>query len=198
MNLIKNNVIREIISWCLYLGGAVLIAFVISRYIIVHAQVVSGSMESTIMTYDKVIGFRLAYVLSEPQRGDIIMFHPPDGVTPRRSELTDYNNGTIEENETDVPYVKRIIGLPGDTIDIKDGLVYINGAEEPYDESAYLRVTPIRSFGPFEVPEDMYFVMGDNRNNSSDSRHWRNTFVPRESIISRIFVRIYPNPSLLR
>ena len=99
-----------------------------------------------------------------PERGDIVLF------------------------KRDIPdskvYAKRIVGLPGDTIEIKHGVTYING--EALEEK-YLRETPDdEDFGPFNVPEDSYFMMGDNRNNSYDSRYWDEHFVPRKSIISKV------------
>ncbi|MDR1704406.1 MAG: signal peptidase I [Clostridiales bacterium] len=175
----KREVIREIISWILWLAGAVVLALIVNRTVIVNAEVISGSMETTIMTGDKVLGNRLAYVFSEPKRLDVIVFRFPD-------------------NRDELPYVKRIIGMPGETVTISEGLIYINGSDVPLDESVYLHEKMNGSFGPYEVPEGSYFVLGDNRNNSIDSRAWRNKYVPKEDILGKVFMRFYPKINLIK
>ena len=101
------------------------------------------------MQGDRIFGNRLAYVMTDPKRYDIIIFKYPD--------------------DTSKTFIKRIIGLPGETVEIKDGNVYINGSETPLDDSFCAEETE-GGFGPYVVPEDSYFVMGDNRANSIDSR----------------------------
>ena len=85
--------------------------------------------------------------------------------------------------------MKRVIGLPGETVEIKGGEVYIDGEvlEEPY-----LDVETIGDFGPYEVPEESYFMMGDNRNDSQDSRYWNNTFVKRNKILGKVYFTYLP------
>lgn len=171
----KFNLKEEIISWIQILVTAALIAFVLNRFIIANSRVPSASMENTIMTHDRVIGSRLSYHFSDPERGDIVIFYFPDDVTEKTY------------------YVKRIIGLPGDIIDIKDGHVFLNGSEEPLEEP-YLKddmETPEELH--FEVPEDCYFMMGDNRNFSSDARFWDNTYVKREKIVAKVLFRYFPS-----
>jgi signal peptidase I len=110
---------------------------------------------------------KAAYFFSDPQRGDIIIVHPP--IDPQKE------------------YVKRLIGLPGDTIEIKNKLVYVNGValNEPY-----IKETPYYTMGSFRVPDDSYFVMGDNRNNSFDSHYgWT---VTREDIVGEVWLRYWP------
>lgn len=118
------------------------------------------------MPGDDLFGFRLAYQFSEPKRGDIIIFKYPD-----------------DEEEK---YVKRIIGLPGETVRISNAKVYIDDSETPLQEE-YLKDEWTVATGPFEfqVPEGCYFVMGDNRNDSWDARYWDNTYVAREKIIGK-------------
>ena len=128
-------------------------------------------MESTIMKGDHLIGLRLAYQFSKPERGDVVIFPFPDN--------------------TNVNYVKRIIGMPGETVEIYDGNVYIDG--ERLDESGYLTVTTEGECGPFVVPEGSYFMMGDNRNYSLDSRYWENKFVKEDDIIAKVMFRYYPS-----
>ena len=138
---------------------------------IVNAQIPSGSMENTIMTGDRVIGNRFAYSFSDPQRFDIIIFRYPD-----------------DERQL---FIKRIIGLPGETVEIRDGKIYLNGSDEPL-EDVQTKETMVGSFGPYTVPENSYFVMGDNRNDSKDSRYWTNTFVTKDEILGKAIFRYWP------
>lgn len=164
---------KEIISWLQVIITAALIAFFVNGFLIANSRVPSASMENTIMTGDRVIGSRLSYrFFEEPERGDVIIFRWPD-------------------NEK-ILFVKRIIGLPGDIVEIKEGRVYLNGSDEPLDEP-YLR-EPMYNEPPmgFVVPDDAYFVMGDNRNESLDARYWKNTFVYRDKIIAKVLFRYWP------
>ena len=161
---------KEIFEWVLTIAAAVMVALFINNFIIVNATVPTSSMEKTIMTNDRVIGLRFAYHSSEPERGDIIIFRFPD--------------------DEKILYIKRIIGMPGDTVEIHDGGVYIDGSllDEPY-----LKVTTEGEFGPYTVPEGHYFMMGDNRNNSADSRFWDNPFLEREKIVGKAVLRYWPS-----
>lgn len=114
----KPSALREIISWVLYFAVAIIAALLIKNYLIINANVPTGSMENTIMPGNRLIGNRLAYINSEPERGDIVIFKYPD-------------------NETET-YVKRVIGLPGETVTIENAKIYIDGADEPLEE-AYLK-----------------------------------------------------------
>lgn len=165
---------REVWEWIKIIVSAALIALFLDSCIIANSKVPSGSMENTIMTGDRVIGSRLSYKFGDPERGDIVIFKFPD-------------------NE-DIYYVKRIIGMPGDTVDIVDGQVYLNGSAEPLEEP-YIR-EPMIPEEPmhFEVPEDSYLMLGDNRNYSSDARRWKNTYVKRDKIIAKVMFRYFPKP----
>ena len=154
---------------------AVGVAFFINSFILVNATVPSGSMQNTLMPGDRFFGNRLAYITSDPERFDIIVFHYPD--------------------DESVLYVKRIIGLPGETVEIKNGKVYIDGAETPLDDS-FIPEPMKGSFGPYTVPEGSYFMLGDNRNNSWDSRKWTNTFVKKEKIVGKAMFRYWPLTSI--
>ena len=157
--------IRDVFGTVIF---AVIIFFVLQSTI--QSFIVNGpSMENSFSNGDRllVLKYRVAYLLQEPERGDITIFHPPIN---------------LKED-----YIKRIIGMPGDTIEIKKGSVYVNGfkLDEPYvkESSRYsLKLT--------EVPENQYFVLGDNRNNSSDSHNgWT---VPSENIIGKAWILIWP------
>lgn len=166
---------QEILSWILIIIVAAAIAFVLNNFIIANSKVPSGSMENTIMTGDRVIGSRLTYHFSDPKRGDIAIFHFPDDPTGK------------------IYYVKRIIGLPGDTIDIVDGKVYLNGSKTPLDEPYIQEEMEAEPPAHYEVPENSYFMMGDNRNHSADARRWTNTYVSRDKIIAKVLFRYFPS-----
>ncbi|MEI3048193.1 MAG: signal peptidase I [Roseburia inulinivorans] len=160
-------------SWVIPFAIALVAALLIKNFLIINADVPTGSMENTILPGDRFIGNRLAYVFGEPERGDIVVFRYPD-----------------DESEI---YVKRVIGLPGDTIDIEDGKIYINGSAEPLQED-YLKEEWTVATGPytFEVPEGSYFMMGDNRNDSWDARYWSNTYVTKDKILGKALFTYWP------
>ena len=163
------------LDWGITIGIALAVVLFINFVIIVNSTVPTGSMETTIMSHSRMLGFRVAYWFSEPKRGDVIVFRFPDDP----SEL----------------FVKRIIGLPGETVEIIDGKTYINGnlLEEDYINDDYrLMDLTYEDYGPYEVPENSYFMMGDNRGNSRDSRVWNNTFVKRDAIIGKAWLCYWP------
>lgn len=173
----KKGFFSGLFEWVRIIVFAVVIALLINHFLIANALIPSGSMETTIMTGDRIIGLRTSYWFSEPERGDIVIFKYPDD----ESKL----------------FIKRVIGLPGDKVEIVEGKVYINDSTEPLAEP-YLTVEPKGSFGPYEVPEGSYFMLGDNRNVSKDSRYWDNTFVKEEKIIAKAFFRYYPSFHLIK
>ncbi len=153
-----------------------LIAAALRTFVIFNAVVPTGSMEPTIMPGDRLVGSKLSYRFNEPERGDVITFPDPDG------------SGAY--------LVKRIVGLPGETVNIVNGKVYIGDSHVPLTEN-YVnpKEEPTGDFGPYTVPEDCYFVMGDNRNHSYDSRYWSVHFVERDNITSKITFRYHPKLS---
>jgi len=173
----KEKVIKEIKSTLITLAIIVVIAFVINSTLVTQAHVISGSMENTIMTGSRVVVNRTAYAFNEPERFDIIMFTAPS---------SDFSE----------PFIKRIIGLPNERVEIIDGLVFINGAVQPLDNS-FVKGDAWGNYGYFIVPDDSFFVLGDNWNGSSDSRHWANRFVPRDSIYGRVVLEFFPTPQIL-
>ena len=162
---------RELLINGLIIACAFVAVWLLDTFIIINAVVPSGSMENTIPSGARVIGSRLSYNDSTPERYDIVVFHYPDD----ESQL----------------FVKRVIGLPGETVTIIDGKVYINDETEPLDDS-FIAEPMEGSFGPYVVPEGCYFMMGDNRNNSLDSRYWVNTFVAEDKILGKALFVWYP------
>lgn len=165
---LRKRLIREVLAWTW-----VLAAFLLIHGTLVHGRVIpSPSMERTILVGDHVLVSRFGYdaeipftgwhvsLWRDPERQHVIIFRGPHPGAPE--------------------YVKRVIGVPGDTVEIRAGAAWVNG--RPLDEP-YLEGTPDRSenFGPVQVPPASYFVMGDNRNNSYDSRYWG--FVPRSAVV---------------
>jgi len=165
------SVAKELVSWVAVVFFAVGAALFINQVIIVNAMVPSGSMEDTIMTNDRIAAFRLSYVFSDPQRFHIVVFPFPD--------------------DESILFVKRIIGMPGEVVEIIDGQVFIDGSTEPLEDS-FVKGVPHGNSGPFEVPEGSYFMLGDNRNNSRDSRYWNNRFVERDQILGRVILKYFP------
>lgn len=153
------NLKKEIFSWVAMFVIAIGIAYLISNFILINAYVPTGSMKNTIPEKSRLIGLRLAYTFSDPERGDIIIFKNPDNP---------------DEN-----YVKRIIGLPGEKVVLRNNEIYVYGADgglehgplnEPYLQDK-LWMSQDEEY-VFHVPEDRYLVLGDNRNNSADARTW--------------------------
>ena len=144
---------REIFGWVKTVIIVVVIPMLLTRFVIISAKVPSGSMENTIMTGDRLIGARFLYWFDDPERGDIVLFQYP--VDP------------------DILYIKRCIGLPGETVELRNGKIYINGSETPLEEDYLKEEWTVKNDGlVFHVPDDCYLMLGDNRNNSSDSRYW--------------------------
>lgn len=152
----------EITSVC------ILIFLILHMFVIMFVYVPTASMEPTVPKGGRYILSRLAYMKSEPERGDIIGFYAPD--------------------EPDEIYLKRILALPGEMIRGENGIIYIN--DEPIQD--YTDIVFEEDFGPFKVPEGSYFVMGDNRNDSLDSRYWSNPFVDEEAIQGKLIFGFFP------
>lgn len=159
--------VKEILPYVLIIVAALLL----NTFIIINARIPSASMETTIMTGERVFGNRLAYKVSDPKRYEIAIFKFPDD----ESRL----------------FVKRVIGLPGDTIELRNGAVYINGVNDMENET-FISTNLGDDFGPYVVPEDCYFMMGDNRAHSNDSRFWDHTCVRKDQLVGRAGFRYWP------
>ena len=167
---------KEILSWVKTIIMAVILAFVVDTVFIVNATVPTGSMENTIMAGDRILALRTSYWFSDPERGDVVVFEDPDDPTGK----------TL--------YVKRIIGVGGDTVEVKDGEVLVNGQVQ---DEPYIKEITEGDFGPYHVPEGCYFMMGDNRNKSLDARFWENTYVEKDAILGKVVLRYYKDSKSL-
>ena len=174
------TILQELFSYIKILCIAIVLALFINHFVIVNASVPTGSMNNTIMEGDRLIGFRLAYTFSQPKRGDIIIFKYPDDPTQK--------------------FVKRVIGLPGDVVKIanENGTVNVYVNDEKLNEPYLKEAMRINQDYLFIVPNNSYFVMGDNRNDSKDSRFWDNTYVRFDQIVGKAIVRYYPSIKLLK
>lgn len=166
----KVKLIKEVLEWSRDIAIAIVIALLITRFVITHTVVPTGSMIPTIALKDHFIINRVPLYFTDPKAGDVVVFHH------------------------DKELIKRVIAVPGDLLDIKDGNVYINNEklEEPYlnePNSTYPFYMDDIEF-PLEIPEDMYFLMGDNRNYSEDSRYFG--MINRKEIYAKSGLRIWP------
>ncbi len=167
------KVLREILSTSLYLLGVLCAVYLVIHFVGQRTQVQGDSMEPKLSTEDNLIVDKISYRFHDPERFDIIVFP--------------------FQYEKDTFYIKRIIGLPGETVQIdEEGNILIDGEilEESYGKEVIMN--PGRAYEPVELGEDECFVMGDNRNNSTDSREPSVGNIKREDIIGRAWLRIWP------
>jgi signal peptidase I len=162
----------EIVAWFKTLASAAVYATLIVTFGFQVARVEGLSMAPTLADQDRLIVNKLTYRLGAPRRGDIVMLYYP--LNPDKS------------------FVKRVIAEEGDTVRIVDGRVYVNDVPMR-DDFVAPEYRSHDDFGPTVIPEGYYFVMGDHRNNSSDSRHWG--FVPKKYIIGKVQLRWWPIPT---
>jgi signal peptidase I len=162
----------EFVAWVKTLASAAVYATLIVTFGFQVARVEGQSMAPTLADQDRLIVNKLAYRLADPQRGDIVMLYYP--LNPDKS------------------FVKRVIAEEGDAVRIVDGRVYVNDVPLR-DEYVPPEYRSHDDWGPQVIPEGYYFVMGDHRNNSSDSRHWN--FVPKKYIIGKVQIRWWPVPN---
>ena len=170
----KPSALRTVVEWLVIAGGALLVALIIKTFLLQAFYIPSESMTPTLKVNDRVLVNKLSYDLHPIHRGDIVVFKNPP------------NQGTVTKD-----LIKRVIGLPGETVEFRDDHVLINGKvlDEPYLKGGVLT----EADGPVAkatLGKNQYFVMGDNRPNSHDSRFFGP--IPKSLIIGRAFVRVWP------
>lgn len=172
----KSNVFLEILDWVKYILLAILIGWLISTFVIQRSEVVGNSMLPTLQNADQLFVEKVSINFGLPGRGAII--------TIDTSKLASPGSGDV--------LVKRVIAVPGDTIDFRNGQVILNGAvlDEPYLADEGATSPPPEYTGPIVIPEETVYVMGDNRAHSADSRVFGP--VPRDAVMGHIFIRIFP------
>jgi signal peptidase I len=153
-------------------GISLFLALGIRSFVAEARYIPSGSMEPTLQINDRLLIDKISYDFTAPQRGDVVVFNP---------------TRTLREQNFHDAFIKRIIGLPGETVKVSKGQVWINGS--PLKEK-YIEAPPNYRWGPVVVPANSYLVLGDNRNNSYDSHYWG--FVPRNDIVGKAIFRFYP------
>ncbi len=183
--------LRVTIDWLVTIVGAIAIVLLVKAYVINPYRIPSSSMEPTLHCAepaagcqarfsDRVLANRFIYHLRDPRRGEIIVFE-----TPPAARIQCGAGGT---------FVKRLVGMPGETVEVRlrggDGYVYVNGKplNEPYVQDS--RRGETQAFGPLKIPAGQYFMMGDNRSQSCDSRRWGS--VPRQNLIGKVFATYWP------
>jgi len=169
---IKNPKIRGLAEWLLAAALAFLAYLFLSSYVYATAEVSGPSMNPTLHHGERAIINKLIYIFGAPEKGDIIAFPYPSNPVDK--------------------HVKRIIGVPGDYIEVYDNKLFVNGEllEDDFSESDLVSVGDVAY--PITVGEDEYFVLGDNRNNSKDSRSSSVGLIQRENIIGKIWIRFFP------
>lgn len=186
---------KELLSWLQIIIVAVLVSLFLTRVVLVNAMVPSSSMEMLISPGDRLFGNRLTYKTKDPARFDVVIFKYP-----------------VDEEEN---YIKRVIGLPGETVTIENAKIYINDSETPLEENYLPEEWLVKNDGyVFEVPEDCYLMLGDNRNVSMDARYWaeealsegladsvedgeRFVYVHRDKILGKAMFTYWPHFRLL-
>lgn len=166
---ISSSMLREITSWILEIGISIFLAFVLVYFLGMKSSVIGVSMEPTLYNGQEVFIDRFSYGLISPHRGDILAFLP---------------NG----NQNSHAYMKRVVGLPGETVQIKDGRLYIDGTlldEEGYDKMADAGIAE----NELKLGQGEFFVLGDNRNNSEDSRSANIGIIGKSTIVGKVWFK---------
>ena len=166
------SILKELMGWIVYIIIIVALAWVIITFVGQRTQVSGHSMETTLSHGDQLIVDKISYRFRDPDRYDIVVF-------PYQYEEKTY-------------YIKRIIGLPGETVQIVDGYVYIDGQQLDEHYGNEVMLDPGTAEEPVTLGDDEYFVLGDNRNNSQDSRAANVGVIHRKDLLGRAWIRIWP------
>lgn len=164
---------KEIINWVVYFVCLLAVVFVINTFVVQRIMVSGDSMYPYLHNKDQLMMDKLSYRIHDPERFDIVVF-------------------PVVRDGKEEYYIKRVIGLPGETVQIIDGYVYINGEKLDENYGAEVMNDAGRAAEPITLGDDEYFVLGDNRNRSDDSRYENVENLKREKIVGRAWVRIWP------
>ena len=166
------EIIKELAGWLLYIVLIIALTWIVVTFVGQRTEVSGSSMETTLSDEDQLIVDKMTYRFRDPKRYDIVVF-------PYQ-----YQDNTY--------YIKRIIGLPGETVQILSGMVYIDGMRLDEHYGNEIMENPGIAEEPLTLGEDEYFVLGDNRNNSSDSRASDVGLIHRKDLIGRAWIRVWP------
>ena len=170
---ISSTMVKEIASWIFGICIAILFAFVAVFSFGMRTSVIGVSMEPALYNGQEILINRFIYKISSPKKGDVVVFLP---------------NG----NQNSHYYVKRVVAEPGDTVQIKEGCLYVNGIaeeEEQFDKMAEAGIAE----NAIQLSDDEYFVLGDNRNNSLDARYWGEyNMVSRDKMVAKVYFKYWP------
>ena len=170
---LEDQKLRGILTWIFEIAVALVFAGLVGIFMFQSVTIQESAMEPTLSVGDRFFVNRVVYKFSSPKRGDLIVFK-------------------TSGSDDAALHISRVIGLPGEVVEIKDGKVYIDGSPTPLDDS-FIPEKMIGSYGPYTVPENCYFMLGDNRNDSKDSRSWKNKFVRFDQLVGKAVVRYYPS-----
>lgn len=162
----SSNIVATIKEYTLIIGGAIIITFLMQRFVVFKAEIPSGSMIPTLAVNDQVFVSRLIKK-DKLKRGELVVFN---------------------SKEKDKLLVKRLIGLPGETVELKGSEVFIDGKKLEED---YVKYQSDDNY-TFNVPEGKYLFLGDNRESSEDSRYWNDSYIDQEDVIGKVVLRIWP------
>ena len=159
-----------IFDWVETIVVALVLALIIRAFFLQVFWIPSGSMEPTLDINDRIVVNKVSFHFRDPRRLEVVVFRQVESADPTKKDL-----------------IKRLVGLPGERLELKNGVIVING--RPIDER-HTGNQDFANFGPVTIPQDSFFVMGDNRPASADSRYWG--FLPKKNLIGPAFLRIWP------
>jgi signal peptidase I len=185
MKLNRETLIREAKEWTQSIVIALVLTLIIRTFVVQAFKIPSGSMRPTLMEGDKLFVNKYVYRFNDPERGDIVVFKYPGNS----------NNPLESKDEQKKDFIKRVIAFGNETVEIRDGKIFIDGKKlddpETFGKFYYYNHDPFG--GPYEkikVPADSYYVLGDNSANSTDSRFWG--FVPKKRLVGKAILRWWP------
>lgn len=177
----KKSFAKSAAEFLLIMLISYVLALLLTNFIIINGVVPTQSMLPQVEVNNRMLGNRLKYVFSEPERGDVVVFNPPD-------------------SPEDL-YLKRVIGVPGDVIEIRNGKVWFRNDEQRdwmmLNEPYLAETKDTKGFGPYKVPEDCFFMLGDNRTNSIDARFWSTPYVNKKDILGEAVLIYFPKIKMI-